>query len=166
MGQMEVVGIRVESPAAQPVLLLREIGGERYLAIWIGQNEAASIALHQKGIEPPRPLTHDLIVDLVETFGQHLEQVRIVDMREGTFYAEMVFTGSVVVSARPSDAVAVAMRTGAQIHADEEVLVEAGLVIPDEDEVEGAGLKEDEVERFKEFLDQISPDDFNLGEEK
>ncbi|QKT07388.1 bifunctional nuclease family protein [Gordonia sp. X0973] len=164
MGQMEVVGIRVESPAAQPVLLLREIGGERYLAIWIGQNEAASIALHQKGIEPPRPLTHDLIVDLVETFGQRLEQVRIVDMREGTFYAEMVFADSVVVSARPSDAVAVAMRAGAAIHADEEVLVEAGLVIPDEDEVEGSGMKEDEVERFKEFLDQVSPDDFNLGE--
>ncbi len=165
MGQMEVVGIRVEAPAAQPVLLLREVDGERYLAIWIGQNEAASIALHQKGIEPPRPLTHDLIVDLVETFGQHLEQVRISDMREGTFYAEMVFADSVVVSARPSDAVAVAMRTGAEIHATEEVLAEAGLIIPDEEEAEGSGLKEDEVERFKEFLDQVSPDDFNLGEQ-
>lgn len=119
MGQMQVVGIRVEPPQGQPVLLLREVDGERYLPIWIGQSEAASIALKQKGVEPPRPLTHDLIVNLVAAFGQELVEVRIVDMQEGTFYAELVFTGDLRVSARPSDSVAVAMRAEVPIIADE-----------------------------------------------
>ena len=78
MSEMRVVGIRVEPPQSQPVLLLREVDGARYLPIWIGQSEAASIALRQKGIEPPRPLTHDLIVNLIEEFGQTLVEVRTV----------------------------------------------------------------------------------------
>ena len=85
MGEMRVVGIRVEPPNSQPVLLLRELEGERYLAIWIGQSEAASIALRQKGIEPPRPLTHDLMVNLIGAFERKLIEVRIIDMQEGTF---------------------------------------------------------------------------------
>ncbi|NMO00312.1 bifunctional nuclease family protein [Gordonia sp. TBRC 11910] len=173
MGEMKVVGIRVEPPQSQPVLLLRETDGERYLAIWIGQSEAASIALRQKGIEPPRPLTHDLIVNLVKAFGRRLVRVRIVDMQEGTFYAEMVFDDDLSVSARPSDAIAVALRVGVPILADEDVLVEAGLIIPDEDTdadeetaaaADDGELSEDEVERFKEFLDSVSPDDFKAGE--
>lgn len=162
MSEMRVVGIRVEPPQSQPVLLLREVDGARYLPIWIGQSEAASIALQQKGIEPPRPLTHDLIVNLIEQFGHTLVEVRIVDMQEGTFYAEMVFAGDLRISARPSDSIAVAMRAEVPIIADEEVLVEAGLLIPDEDETESDGPleKDDEVEKFKEFLDNVSPDDF------
>lgn len=165
---MRVVGIRVEPPQSQPVLLLREVEGERYLPIWIGQSEAASIALRQKGIEPPRPLTHDLIVNLIKEFGQTLVEVRIVDMQEGTFYAEMIFTGDLRVSARPSDSIAVAMRAEVPIIADEEVLAEAGLLIPDEDsdesaEVQPEEVKEDEVEKFKEFLDNVSPDDFKAS---
>lgn len=173
MGEMKVVGIRVEPPQSQPVLLLREVDGERYLAIWIGQSEAASIALRQKGIEPPRPLTHDLIVNLVTAFKRDLVRVRIVDMQEGTFFAEMVFDDDLSVSARPSDAIAVALRAGVPILADEEVLVEAGLLIPDEDDPDGTTgsvadadveLSDDEVARFKEFLDSVSPDDFKAGE--
>lgn len=160
MSEMRVVGIRVEPPNSQPVLLLRELDGERYLAIWIGQSEAASIALRQKGIEPPRPLTHDLIVNLVAAFGRWLIEVRIIDMQEGTFYAEMVFDGDVRVSARPSDSIAVALRAGVPIVADEEVLTEAGLLIPEEDGEGDAPAKEDEVEKFREFLDSVSPDDF------
>ncbi|MFW0796854.1 bifunctional nuclease family protein [Gordonia sp. CPCC 205515] len=165
MGEMRVVGIRVEPPQSQPVLLLREVDGERYLPIWIGQSEAASIALRQKGIEPPRPLTHDLIVNLITEFGKTLTEVRIVDMQEGTFYAEMVFAGDLRVSARPSDSIAVAMRAEVPIIADEEVLAEAGLLIPDEEGDEGkpADAKEDEVEKFKEFLDNVSPDDFKAS---
>ncbi|KSU55779.1 bifunctional nuclease family protein [Gordonia sp. JH63] len=168
MSEMRVVGIRVEPPQSQPVLLLREVEGERYLPIWIGQSEAASIALRQKGIEPPRPLTHDLIVNLIKEFGQTLVEVRIVDMQEGTFYAEMIFTGDLRVSARPSDSIAVAMRAEVPIIADEEVLAEAGLLIPDEDsdesaEVQPEEVKEDEVEKFKEFLDNVSPDDFKAS---
>lgn len=162
MGEMRVVGIRVEPPNSQPVLLLRELEGERYLAIWIGQSEAASIALRQKGIEPPRPLTHDLIVNLIGAFERRLIEVRIIDMQEGTFYAEMVFDGDVRVSARPSDSIAVALRAGVPIIADEDVLTEAGLLIPEEDG-DDAPAKEDEVEKFREFLDSVSPDDFKAS---
>ncbi len=168
MSEMRVVGIRVEPPQSQPVLLLREVDGERYLPIWIGQSEAASIALRQKGIEPPRPLTHDLIVNLIREFGQTLLEVRIVDMQEGTFYAEMIFSGDLRVSARPSDSIAVAMRAEVPIIADEEVLAEAGLLIPEEEPEDATaepvdGTKEDEVEKFKEFLDNVSPDDFKAS---
>lgn len=161
MGEMRVVGIRVEAPQNQPVLLLREAEGARYLAIWIGQSEAASIALQQRGIEPPRPLTHDLIVNLCAAFDQDLTQVRIVDMQEGTFYAEMAFSGGAVVSARPSDAIAVAMRVGASIVASEEVLDDAGLAMPEEEGGEPEeGASEEDLEAFREFLDHVSPEDF------
>lgn len=161
MGEMRVVGIRVEAPQNQPVLLLKEAAGSRYLAIWIGQSEAASIALQQRGIEPPRPLTHDLIVNLCAAFDQDLTEIRIVDMQEGTFYAEMAFSGGAVVSARPSDAVAVAMRVGAPIVASEDVLDDAGLAMPDgEGSVPGEEPSEDDLEAFREFLDHVTPDDF------
>ena len=162
MGEMRIVGIRVEPPQNQPVLLLREVSGPRCLPIWIGQSEAASIALEHRGVEPPRPLTHDLIENLIDAFGRTLVQVRIVDMSEGTFYAEMVFDGDLVVESRPSDAIAVAMRMGAPIVAADEVLDEAGLVIPEEGgpSTDDAGAGDDEMEAFREFLDQISPEDF------
>lgn len=166
MGEMRVVGIRVDAPQNQPVLLLRETDGVRHLAIWIGQSEAASIALQQRGIEPPRPLTHDLIAELFSVFEQELTQVRIVDMQEGTFYAELVFASGTVVSARPSDAIAVAMRVGATITATDQVLADAGVEIPDENTpASGAGEESEEaLEAFREFLDQVSPEDF-LGPE-
>lgn len=150
--EMRVVGVRVELPANQPILLLREAEGERYLPIWIGSVEATAIALEQQGVRPARPLTHDLLKDVIGALGRDLEQVRVTDLQEGTFYAELVFDGEVRVSARPSDSVALALRVGVPIHADESVLDEAGLIIPDE--------QEDEVEKFREFLDSVSPEDF------
>jgi bifunctional DNase/RNase len=152
MSEMRVVGVRVELPANQPILLLRETNGDRYLPIWIGSVEATAIALEQQGVKPARPLTHDLLKDVITALGRRLEQVRITDLQEGTFYAELVFDGGIKVSARPSDSVALALRIGVPIHAEESVLTEAGLVIPDE--------QEDEVEKFREFLDSISPEDF------
>jgi bifunctional DNase/RNase len=152
MSEMHVIGVRVEQPQSQPVLLLRETDGERYLPIWIGQTEATAIALEQQGVEPARPLTHDLIKNLIEAFGRTLKEVRIVDLREGTFYADLVFDQNTRVSARPSDSIAIALRIGVPIFAEESVLTEAGLVMPDE--------REDEVEKFKEFLESVSPDDF------
>ena len=91
MGEMRVIGVRVEQPQNQPVLLLRESDGDRYLPIWIGQTEATAIVLEQQGVEPARPLTHDLIKILIESFGRSLKEVRIVDLQEGTFYADLVF---------------------------------------------------------------------------
>ncbi|GAA3233593.1 bifunctional nuclease family protein [Pseudonocardia sp. KRD-184] len=152
MSEMRVVGVRVELPANQPILLLRETSGDRYLPIWIGSVEATAIALEQQGVKPARPLTHDLLKDVISSLGRRLEQVRITDLQEGTFYAELIFDGGITVSARPSDSVALALRIGVPIHAEESVLAEAGLVIPDE--------QEDEVEKFREFLDSISPEDF------
>ena len=152
MSEMRVVGVRVELPANQPILLLREAEGDRYLPIWIGAVEAAAIAFEQQGVRPARPLTHDLLKDVIGALGHRLEQVRITDLQEGTYFAELVFAGDIRVSARPSDSIALALRAGVPIHAEENVLAEAGLVIPDE--------QEDEVEKFREFLDSVSPEDF------
>src|SRR6476661_4857071 len=139
-------------PSNQPIVLLREVGGDRYLPIWIGPGEATAIAFAQQGMAPARPLTHDLFKDVLEAVGQELTEVRITDLREGVFYAELVFASGVEVSARPSDAIALALRTGTPIFGAEAVLEEAGIVIADE--------QEDEVERFIAFLDEISPEDF------
>lgn len=152
MSEMRVVGVRVELPANQPILLLRETEGERYLPIWIGSVEATAIALEQQGVRPARPLTHDLLKEIIESLGRELQQIVITELHEGTFFADLVFDGDVRVSARPSDSVALALRVGVPIHVQEGVLEEAGLILPDE--------QEDEVEKFREFLDSVLPEDF------
>jgi bifunctional DNase/RNase len=147
--ELRVVGVRVELPGNQPILLLKETQGERYLPIWIGAVEAAAIAFEQQGVRP------DLLREVVRALGATLEAVNITEMRDGIYIAELVFGDERVVSARPSDAVALAVRTGAPIFGAEELLDEVGIEIPDE--------QEDEVEKFREFLDQISPEDFGAG---
>jgi bifunctional DNase/RNase len=153
--EVDVVGVRVEMPSNQPIVLLREAAGDRYLPIWIGPVEATAIAFAQQGVVPPRPLTHDLVKDLLEAFGQDLTEVRITEVKDGVFYALLVFGSGVEVGARPSDAIALALRTGTRIVCADEVLSEAGLAVPDE--------QEEEVEKFREFLDQITPEDFETG---
>ena len=157
MQELTVVGVRVELPSNQPIVLLKETAGERYLPIWIGAVEATAIAYAQQGMVPERPLTHDLMKDMLEALGADLRSVTITDLRDGVYYADLRFASGVEVSARPSDAIALAIRTGTTIFAEEAVLAEAGVAIPDEpgDEEDG-----DVVERFKEFLDQVSPEDF------
>ncbi|MBM3688306.1 MAG: bifunctional nuclease family protein [Actinobacteria bacterium] len=155
MKPVEVVGVRVEMPSNQPIVLLRESGGERYLPIWIGAVEATAIAFAQQGVVPARPLTHDLLRDVLVALESPLQEVRITRLDEGVFYADLVFASGTQVSARPSDAIALALRTGSPIYADEAILDEAGVEIPHE--------QEDEVEKFREFLDQISPEDFGAG---
>lgn len=149
---MEVVGVRVEMPSNQPIVLLKETDGDRYLPIWIGAVEATAIALAQQGVTPARPLTHDLFRDVLEALDATLSTVNITALQDGVFYADLVFSNGLEVSARPSDSIALALRTGAAIYAQEEVIDEAGVPIPDE--------QEDEVERFREFLDTITPEDF------
>jgi uncharacterized protein len=152
---MRVVGVRVELPQNQPVVLLREEDGTRYLPIWIGAVEASAIAFQQQGIESARPLTHDLLRDVVQALGARLEAVHITELRDDIFYAELRLSGGVTVSARPSDAIALALRCDAEILGADAVLDAVGVEIPDD--------PEDEVERFREFLDQISPEDFAGG---
>lgn len=150
--EVDVVGVRVEMPSNSPIVLLREAAGERYLPIWIGAVEATAIAFAQQGVTPPRPLTHDLMKDLLEATGNALEEVRIVEVRDGVFCALLVLASGVEVSARPSDSIALALRTGSRIVCADEVLDEAGLAVPAE--------QEDEVEKFREFLDHVTPEDF------
>jgi uncharacterized protein len=150
--QMEVVGVRVEMPTNQPIVLLKETQGERYLPIWIGPMEATAIAYAQQGLVPARPLTHDLMRDILEALDVQLRTVNITALRNGTFFADLIFSNGKEVSARPSDSIALALRTGATIFAADEILEEAGIAIPDE--------QEDEVEKFREFLDTITPEDF------
>ena len=152
MREVDVVGVRVEMPSNSPIVLLREVTGERYLPIWIGAVEATAIAFAQQGVVPPRPLTHDLMKDLIGATGNELSEVRITEMRDGVFYAVLVLSSGAEVSARPSDSIALALRTGSKIVCAEDVLEEAGLEVPEEEE--------DEVETFREFLDSVSPEDF------
>ncbi|MBA8794950.1 hypothetical protein FHX74_002578 [Friedmanniella endophytica] len=170
MRELDVVGVRVEMPSNAPMVLLREVGGTRYLPIWIGAGEASAIANAQEGIVPPRPLTHDLMVDTLATLGHRLTEVQITELDGGTFYAVLLVDG-VEVSARPSDAIALALRVGSDIYCAEDVLDEAGVEVPegeepDTEETDEAPVDSDnEVEKFREFLDHVNPDDFVTGEE-
>jgi len=110
--EVDVMGVRVEMPSNQPIVLLREVSGERYLPIWIGAVEATAIAFAQQGVVPPRPLTHDLLKDVLEATGNSLDEVRITEVRDGVFFATLVFGSGAEVSARPSDSIALALRTG------------------------------------------------------
>jgi len=152
VNELTVVGVRVELPSNQPIVLLKEAAGDRYLPIWIGAVEATAIAFAQQGIVPARPLTHDLLKDILQAVGANLDAVMITELRDGVYYADLRFGDGTSVSARPSDAIALAIRAGTVIYAEEAVLDAAGITIPDE--------QESEVERFREFLEQISPEDF------
>jgi bifunctional DNase/RNase len=151
--ELSVVGVRVELPTNQPIVLLREVDGDRYLPIWIGAVEATAIAYEQQGVKPARPLTHDLMRDVLQALSAPLFAVEITDLRDSIYFADLLFSdGAIRVSGRPSDAIALALRVGAPIRCAEAVLDEAGIIIPDE--------QEDEVEKFREFLEQVTPEDF------
>lgn len=149
---VDVVGVRVEMPSNQPIVLLKEMGGDRYLPIWVGAVEATAIAFAQQGVEPPRPLTHDLLKEVFEILGRRVESVHLTELRDGVFYSLINIDQGLSISARPSDAIALALRTGSPILASEDLLAEAGIEIPDQ--------SDEEVEKFREFLDQINPEDF------
>jgi bifunctional DNase/RNase len=149
---VEVVGVRIEMPSNQPIVLLKEVGGVRYLPIWVGAVEASAIAFAQQGLVPTRPLTHDLFTSVLHTLSAGVERVEITDLIDGVFYAELHLAGGQSISARPSDAIALALRFEAPVEASESLFNKAGIEIPDD--------SDDEVEKFREFLDQINPDDF------
>ena len=149
------MGVRVELPSNQPIVLLKESDGDRYLPIWIGAVEATAIAFALQGIQTPRPMTHDLMRDILGETQVSVERILISELVDQTFYAliRMSADGKTVeVSSRPSDAIALAVRINAPIFAAEEVLDQAGIELRDEEETE--------VEKFREFLDQVSPEDF------
>ena len=158
MIRVQLIGVRVEVPSNQPIVLLREEDGQRYLPIFIGSPEATAIVYALQGMETPRPMTHDLFVTVMGDFGVELRQVSITALSEGTFYAELelVRDGTVHrISARPSDAIALAVRLGdgVPILVDESVFEEAGVLFEEEQD-------EDQIEEFRAFLDEIKPEDF------
>jgi bifunctional DNase/RNase len=155
---MEVVGVRVEMPSNQPIVLLKEIDGSRFVPLWVGAAEATAIAFAQQGVEPPRPLTHDLMNNLLDLLDATLTAVHLTEIKDGIFFATMLVRdssgGQLTISARPSDAIALAVRSHSNILATQELLDEVGIQIP-----QGDGENQ-EVEKFREFLDQINPEDF------
>ena len=163
---MEVIGVRVEMPSNQPIVLLREIDGTRFLPIWVGAVEATAIAFAQQGLEPPRPLTHDLLASLFEKFDASLVAVHVNELRDGVFYSTLQMRDSlanlVQLSARPSDAIALALRTQSNILASSDLLDIAGIEIPEGAVVDegDSGDQTVELEAFREFLEGINPEDF------
>lgn len=164
MQEMELLGVRVEMPANAPMVLLRERDGgdgARTVPIFIGAPEATAIALALDGVDTPRPMTHDLMRDMLESLAVDVDRLVVTELHDKTFYAEMhlVRDGApTVVSCRPSDGLALAVRTGTPIYVTDAVIDEVGFV----EGLESPGDDEPEevVEEFKEFLDTISPEDF------
>jgi bifunctional DNase/RNase len=164
MVEMHLSAVRVEIPSNNPLLLLQETtGAKRTLPIYIGQTEAQAIAFAQQGVETPRPMTHDLMRDILEELGARVECIVITELRDRTFYAEIrmiLGTQRHTVSARPSDAVALAVRVDSPIYAEEELLDAEGIILPDEDEEEESPEAEELVSEFRDFIEGIRPEDF------
>ncbi len=157
MIEMTLAGVRIELPTQSPIVLLREQGGDRYLPIWIGSSEAQAIAIGLQGVVMPRPMTHDLMKNILDEVAVQVDSISITELREGTFYATINLHrngSSYEVSSRPSDAIALAVRLGCKIFANEDVVSEAGILIPNE------GEEEEEVEKFRECLESVNPEDF------
>ncbi len=166
MIEMELVGVRVELPASAPIVLLRESSDRGlFLPIFVGSAEATSIALAMDKVEAPRPMTHDLLVSVLQSLDAELQRVVVTEIREKTFFAELHIRdsrGQRKISCRPSDAIAIALRLETPICVVDEVLQQAGYHIPDD---EDGGHEEHVLAEFRDFLDEVTPDDF-LGDSK
>lgn len=158
--RLELIGVRVEMPANTPMMLLRESEGrQRLLPIYIGSPEASSIHYALEGVEPPRPLTHDLFLLVLEMLDATVTKVVVTEIRDRTYYAELHLqtpAGEKTVSARPSDAVALAVRCGAEIFASTELIDEVGQEPVVESEDDAAEI----IDEFKDFIENVSPEDF------
>lgn len=169
---MEIVGVRLDVPSSQPVVVLREAAGPRHVPLWIGTSEATSIVFAVQGIAPPRPLTHDLLLTVVESFGRNLQKVCIRSMDGTVFHAVLVFDDDTVVDSRASDAIALAARVDCPVLCAESVLEAVGLVMTEDGELREPGERESsavesssqgaeqKVREFRDFLDSVDPEDF------
>lgn len=163
MLEVRIAGLSLDATTEQPVLLLvaadesvPEGAARRALPIWIGHAEATAILLALQGIEPPRPMTHDLMKSAMEAIGFFVSRVEITRLDEGTFYAALMLRGEdreIAIDARPSDSIALAIRFGCPVYVAEDVFEEAAVSVTEVDE-------EEEVERFRDFLDHVDPSDF------
>jgi bifunctional DNase/RNase len=155
---MVIYGVSFDMVGKQPIVLLKTVDSNRFLPIWIGHPEAAAILMKLQGATTPRPMTHDLLNDVLGELDVKCTQIAVTELRDNTFFATITLTADgreIEIDSRPSDALALAVRSGAPIFAAEEVIAESAIEF--EHEVEDT---EEVVDRFKEFLDQVSPEDF------
>ena len=163
MKEMILYGISFDVIGKQPIILLKTTDANKFLPIWIGHQEAAAILMKLQGTELPRPMTHDLMTSIISYLDAEVLRVTVTELRENTFYALLTLrlaSGDVDVDSRPSDALALAVRTNAPIFASEQ-LIEENAIEFDHD-VEGSEeIAEEVVEKFREFLNNVAPEDFN-----
>jgi uncharacterized protein len=164
MHEMVIYGVSFDLVGKQPIVLLKTADGNKFLPIWIGHPEAAAILMKLQGASTPRPMTHDLLADVLEQLDAEVLRITVTELRENTFYASITVqqNGSEIeIDSRPSDAIAIAVRSDAPIFAAERVIEESAI------EFEGEEVNEEEiVDEFKKFLDDVSPDQFAVGEEE
>ncbi|NJC22058.1 hypothetical protein BJ994_001134 [Arthrobacter pigmenti] len=167
MLEVEVVGVRIELPSNQPLVLLKESAGTRHIPIWIGAPEASAIAFVQQGIVPPRPMTHDLLVSVISALKHSVTEVRLVRVEDTVFHAEVVFDDGTTVNSRASDAIAVALRVPCPIYCAPQVMEDTGVEITEAEDGDGESTSEEgqanaerELKQFREFLADVEPEDF------
>jgi hypothetical protein len=161
MLEVRLTAVRVDLQSNTPVVLLQEVDGERSLPIFIGAPEATAIAFAIQGVEVQRPMTHDLMKDLLDALGVSVARVVVSEVRDATYFAEihLVVAGRALeLSSRPSDAIALAARTHSPLYVEDDLMEAAGVVLDDEEEDEDA--PEEIVGEFREFLDRVRPEDF------
>jgi bifunctional DNase/RNase len=158
MREMQIYGVSFDMVGKQPIVLLKTIDDNRFLPIWIGHPEAAAILMKLQGADTPRPMTHDLIVDMLDQVDSRCERVSVTELRDNTFFAPITLSlngSEIELDSRPSDALAIAVRLGVPIFVAEEVIEESSIEFE-----QGEEDNEQVVEKFKDFLDDISPEDF------
>jgi uncharacterized protein len=164
MQEMVIYGVSFDLVGKQPIVLLKTADGNRYLPIWIGQPEAAAILMKLQGAATPRPMTHDLVTDLLEQLDAQVVRITVTELRDNTFYASITVTmngSEIEVDSRPSDAIALAVRADAPIFAADRVIEESAI------EFEGEEVNEEEiVSDFKKFLDNVTPEEFAIEDEE
>jgi uncharacterized protein len=163
MIEMVIYGVSFDLVGKQPIVLLKTADGNKFLPIWIGHPEAAAILMKLQGASTPRPMTHDLVTDMLEQLDAQVTRITVTELKENTFYASITVSqngSEIEVDSRPSDAIALAVRAEAPIYANERVIEESAI------EFEGEEVNEEEiVDEFRKFLDDVSPDQFAVEED-
>lgn len=160
MQEMVIYGVSFDMVGKQPIVLLKTAEGNKFLPIWIGHPEAAAILMKLQGASTPRPLTHDLLTDILRQLEARVVKITVTELRDNTFYARItlgVDGSEVEIDSRPSDAIALAVRAEAPIYAAENVLEESAIEFENEEDVNEDAI----VEEFKRFLEDVSPEDFS-----
>jgi bifunctional DNase/RNase len=164
MHEMEIYGVSFDIVGKQPIVLLKTADGNKFLPIWIGHPEAAAILMKLQGASTPRPMTHDLVTEMLQQLEARVTRITVTELRDNTFYASITIQmdgSEIEIDSRPSDAIALAVRAEAPIFADDRVIEESAI------EFEGEESEEEIVDEFRKFLDQVTPDEFAVeGEEE